>query len=270
MFQRIPQKKGSLPLYGLLLIAATFALMAVRQCSIKTLPPMPDDIAGGDTINVAIEISPMGVYTTGDTLCGHYYNLLRDLTAANGRAVRFHPFTRLETALAGLEEGKYQIVVSDIPATTHLKNRYIFLQPGEIDRQVLVQLKDSVGTVPLKSQFNLGGAHVTVPKGSPFISRLRNLSHEIGDTIYIDENPTYSTEQLIIMTALGEIPNVVASARLAKPLLERYPNLDASLSISFNQFQGWAMMPRDSLLRDTIARWIELYPLHHSKISPKN
>ena len=97
---------------------------------------------------------------------------------------------------------------------------------------------------------------MTVPHNSPFISRLRNLSHEIGDTIYVTEDPQYSSEQLIIMTALGEIPNAVVSARVATPLLRRYPDLDASLEISLNQFHGWAMSHRDSILQREIASWL--------------
>lgn len=256
MYTRLPHKKGSFPLYILLLVIAAGLMVGMRQCSARNLPERADKVAGGDTINVAIEISPMGVTTIGDTLGGYYYDMINRLAAAHGRMLRFHPFTQLQTALAGLDEGRYQIVVSDIPATSELKNRYIFVQPGEIDRQVLVQRRDSTGEVECKTQFDLAGKHVTVPHNSPFISRLRNLSHEIGDTIFVTEDPIYSSEQLIILTAIGEVPNVVVSAHVAAPLLQRYPSLDASLEISLNQFHGWALSPRDSALCDTINRWI--------------
>ncbi len=257
MFRPLPHKKGSLTIYLLLLIVAPALMVALRQCSVKGIGERREAIAGGDTINVAIEISPMGVTISGDTLGGYYYDIMRQLASAHGRQLRFHPFTQLKTALEGLDEGRYQVVVSDIPATAEMKGRYLFVQPGEIDRQVLVQRKDSTGTMACATQFDLGGKHVTVPHNSPFISRLRNLSHEIGDTIYVAEDSRYSSEQLIIMTAIGEIDNVVVSARVAEPLLRRYPNLDASLHVSFNQFQGWAMSPRDSILHREIAGWFK-------------
>lgn len=259
MFQRIKPRKGSMPMYLLLLMATVFMFVALKQCSTRTLAPRSEQIAGGDTLNIAIEISPMGLATTGDTLGGYYYNLLRRIEQSTGRPMKFHPFTLLETALQGLDEGRYQLVVSDIPATSEMKAKYIFIEPGEIDRQMLVQLRPDSAGAPLQvpSQFQLGGKRVTLPKGSPFAARLRNLSHEIGDTIMVDEDDEYSSEQLVIMTALGEIPLTVASERLAAPLLKRYPRLDASIAVSFNQFQGWAMAPRDSLLRDTIATWIK-------------
>ncbi len=242
-------------MYVLLLTVAAGLMIGMRQCSMKGIGERHEPIAGGDTINVAIEISPMGVTTVGDSLGGYYYDLIRQAAAKHGHILRFHPFTQLHTALEGLDEGRYQIVVSDIPATADMKERYLFVQPGEIDKQVLVQRKDSMGMVPYASQFDLARKHITLPHNSPFISRLRNLSHEIGDTIYVTEDPQYSTEQLVIMTAIGEVDNAVASARVAAPLLQRYPNLDATLEISFNQFQGWAMLPKDSLLHREMESW---------------
>ena len=40
----------------------------------------------------------------------------------------------------------------------------------------------------------------------------------------------------------------------------RYPDLDASVEISLNQYRGWAMMPRDSLLMDSISSALKRHP----------
>ena len=66
---------------------------------------------------------------------------------------------------------------------------------------------------------------------------------------------------MIMLVALGELDNVVVNERTARPLLEKYPTLDASVGISFNQFQGWALAPADTLLRDTINSWLRTLPL---------
>lgn len=256
---KLPQKKGSLSLYLLLLIIAVGAMAMIRQCSRPQIPPRVENLAGGDTINVAIEISPMGATMVGDTLGGVYYDMLRQAAASHGMTLRFHPFTQLESALRGLDEGRYRLVVSDIPATAELKDKYIFIDPVGIDRQVLVQRRDTTvanDSSLITTQFHLAKKEVVVPKGSPYISRLINLSHEIGDTIYITEDPEYSSEQLILLTALGEVSRVVVSERVALPFLQKYPQLDASLGISFNQFHGWALAPADSALRDTLSSWL--------------
>ena len=258
MFEQIPQKKGNMSLYLLLLLVALGTMFMLKECSSKQLPPKAERIAGGDTLNVAIEISTIWVTMTCYTLGAVYYTMLNAAAKKHGQVIKFHPFTQLETALKGLDAGKYRLVVSDIPATAELKQKYLFIDPVDIDRQVLVQRKDSItDSLEIVTQFDLARQKVILPKGSPFISRLRNLSHEIGDTIYILEDSTYSSEQLVILTALGELPRVVVSARIASHLLKRYPYLDASLGISFNQFHGWVLNQSDSLLRDTISQWCQ-------------
>ena len=105
-------------MYLLLLLIAIGLMIGLRQCSARNLPERSEKVAGGDTINVAIEISPMGVTTLGDTLGGYYYDLINKLASKHGRPLKFHPFTQLQTALTGLDEGRYQLVVSDIPITS--------------------------------------------------------------------------------------------------------------------------------------------------------
>lgn len=264
---RPPQKARTSQalLYVLLLCAVAALMLMLRQCSSDLLPYHGNDRAGGDTLNVAIELSPLGVTMEADTLTGEYYNLLRRVGVLHGINMKFHPFTRLSDALAGLNSGRYSLVVSDIPVTSELRDHYIFVDPLPIDHQVLVQKPDSTGCVPITNQFDLGGKTICLPQNSPFIPRIKNLAGEIGDTIYITEDPLYSSEQMIMMVATGELPNVVASQRTASLMLRQYPELDASLHISFNQFQGWAMAPRDSVLCDSLRIWImqELKPEQH-------
>lgn len=257
MFQRLKPKSGQLGLSLLLLAGAVMLMVSVRQCSAPGLPPRNEEMAGGDTINVAIELSPMGVSLSGDTLSGVYYDLLGEVCRRHGLSVRFHPFTLLSTALDRLEEGKYRLVVSDIPATAEMKERFIFTDPVEVDRMVLAQLADSAGNVPVGNQVELAGKEVWLPKGSPALSRLSSLAREIGDTIIVRQDSLYSSEQLLILVANGERPNAAVSLAVAKEMKERYPRLDLSLGLSFNQFHSWALNPKDTLLRDSLSAWIK-------------
>lgn len=258
MFERLKPRRGSAGLYLLLLGASVGAMIALRQCSTPTLGPRAEVVAGGDTLNVAIEVSPMGVTLGGDSLTGVYYDKIKEMCRRHGRPVHMVPFTQLDDALRGLDEGRYQLVASDIPATAEMKERYIFVDAVGTDRQVLVQRRDSTGGVGVATQFDLAGCEVWLPKGSPFLSRIRALSREIGDTIVVREDPDYSSEQLVILAATGELTGagVVVSEGVAKAMLDHYPQLDASVEISLRQFHSWAMAPKDSLLRDTISAWL--------------
>lgn len=246
-------KKGMMGLYVILLAVALGVMLTARQCSTRRIGLRPDPVAGGDTLNVAIEISPKGLSLAGDTLSGEYYDVIRELCRRNDRPVKFHPYTRLEDALEWLRSGRCRLIVGDLPVTAEMRDNLIFVDPIGVDRQVLVQLADSNA---VSNQFDLGGKTVHVPKESPYIQRLRNLSHEIGDTIYVVEDSDYSSEQLVILTALGEIPRAVVNRATAQSLAARYPRLDLTVAISFNQFQSWALAPGDTLLRDTLNLWL--------------
>lgn len=252
-YRKFEMKKGPMAMYVILLAVALGLMLSIRQCSTGRIGQRPVNVAGGDTLNVAIEISPTGLSLVGDTLSGEYYTLLRDVCRRNGRPLRFHPYTRLEDALTWLREGRCRLIVGDLPVTAEMRGELIFVNPVGVDKQVLVQLADSSA---IKNQFDLAGQTVHVAKESPYIQRLRNLSHEIGDTIFVIEDSEYSSEQLVILTAIGEIPRAVVNRATAESLHSRYPNLDLSVDISFNQFQSWALAPRDTLLRDTLNQWL--------------
>lgn len=243
-------------LYIALLAVAVGLMVSFRQCSTKRIGPAPDAQAGGDTLNVAIEISPTSLSLSGDTLSGTYYDLLRQACARHGQPLKFHPYTRFEDALQWLDEGRCRLIVGDLPVTAELRDRLIFLDPVGIDKQVLVQRTDTAGNPEVKTQFDLAHRTVYIPSNSPYMQRLRNLSREIGDTIYISENPDYSPEQLVILTALGDIPMTVVSAATARSLAPKYDNLNASVEISLNQFQSWALAPSDTLLQRQLNGWL--------------
>ncbi len=249
-----PRRK-TLAFYLVLLAGAVAAMIAVRQCSAPHLQQRVDQPAGGDTLNVAIEVSPICVSFAGDTLSGPYYDMICRAAARMERPLRFHPFTRLSDALQWLREGRCRLVVADIPITADLRRQYRFLEAADVDRLVLLQRTDSTGDLSVYTQTELAGRTVWVPKGSPAMMRLHNLAREIGDTIIVREDPDYGAEQLAMLVHLGELEGglTVMSSEQAKASRARYPDLDASVEISLNQYRGWAMMPRDSLLLDSIA-----------------
>ena len=64
-----------------------------------------------------------------------------------------------------------------------------------------------------------------------------NLAHEIGDTIYVNEENTYGDEQLIIMVAKSEIDFAVCDETIAREMSKHYPEIDFSTDIAFTSRQ---------------------------------
>ncbi|MCM1522274.1 MAG: transporter substrate-binding domain-containing protein [Muribaculaceae bacterium] len=202
--------------------------------------------AGGDTISVAIAYSPMSLYRYGDSITGFNYEMMRAMAAEYGDNVKFFPVSSVDEALAMLREGRFDVVMADIPKFASGREHYLFTVPVYTDKQVLV------GRDTISSTLDLAGKEVWVAAGSPAVTRLENLSREIGDSIDIHVSTDYSAEQLVILTAKGEIPRAVVNQEVARRLSEIYPDIRISDNISFSQFQSWILDRRSKVLLDTL------------------
>lgn len=258
--QPLKLKKGHLIVYIALLAGVLAIMIFTRNLVGKGARGDDNADAGRDTISVAIQISPIGVSTNGDTLGGFYYDMIRQMATKEHLALKIDAFTQVTTALNDLENGKYDIVISDIPITSELREKYLFTNPIYADRQTLVQLADSLtGLPPIQSVADLRGDTVYIAAQSPFMPRLRNLSRELGDTIYVFQDPHYGPEQMMLLTAIGQLKNVVVNEQTAKSIAKDYPQLDLSLTLSFNQFQSWAVSDRNPTLLDSLNVWIDRF-----------
>ena len=108
-------------------------MFLLRKCSHDEVSPFAPQKghSGGDTIDVAIEVSPVCYSLAGDTATGLDYEMVKDLSQYLNRPVKFHPFAPLQYALDGLEAGRYDIVVSSLPSTVEMKQRF----PSPVHRQ---------------------------------------------------------------------------------------------------------------------------------------
>ena len=117
-----------------------------------------------------------------------------------------------------------------------------------------LQYNDSVQ--PLRQHLELAKKTIHVAEGSPSILRLNNLSHEIGDTIFVVQNTTYEAEQLVMMVASGEIEYTVSDEKVALQLSEELPEIDIETDISFTQIESWAVRKDSPILLDSINSWL--------------
>lgn len=247
-------KKGNMITYLVLLVLAV-AVMIVLHGRIGS----SGDISAEKSkeLIVAVEYSPLSLYTYDDTLGGFGYDLLRMVARYAGLNVKFQPMVTLTSSLEKLKSGEYKMVCAEFPVTKENKNEYLFSDPIYIDRQVLVQRKPTGGgSVAIKSSLDLADDTVWVVSGSSVQSRLLNLSNEIGDTIYVNKEPEYGSEQLFIRVVTGEIKYAVMNELMAKKMSEKYPNVDVSTNIGFSQFQSWILSRNDSVFCDSINSWL--------------
>lgn len=260
-YRRMPDKphaiKGRMPLLIGLLTVILAMMWALGQCSHRrdAVFAQADKKADGDTMTVAIEMSPLLYQRKGDSISGLDYEIVRMLSDMHGKPVKFRPFVPLHFALDGLSSGKFDVVIAALPATERTRREYNMTDAVYTGRQALVQLRDSSGRAHITSQEQLAGHHVWIVEKSPYADRLKNLGAELGDTIYVHSLPEYSAEHLCLLTASGEIERAVVDEKTARRLAADYPMLDVSVPVSFNQFQSWAV--GCPALRDSLNVWLD-------------
>lgn len=139
-----------------------------------------------------------------------------------------------------------------------------FTEPHSQTRQVLIQRRPDdwpymssreLNMQMIRSPLDLAGKTVHVQSNSAYVSRLKNLMEEIGDTIIIVEMG-FVAEQLITMVAEGEIEYTVSDENVAMVNQTYYENIDIETPISFAQNLAWAVRKGDHHLRDSINVWL--------------
>ena len=267
--------KGKLPILISLLILVLSGMWLLSRCSHTNEHSIANQFTRptGDTIAVAIEMSPTSYFFSGDTAVGFDYEMLNAIAKAHDLNLIFQPFVPVDYALDGLKKGQFDVMVATLPASSSLQNDFLSTDEVFVDRQVLVKLKDNTtdSTETTPSQFKLLKDTVWITDSSPYRERIRNLSSELGDTIYIMSDPEYNAEQLVILTALGEIKQAVVNETIAKRIAQDYPQIDISTPVSLSQFQPWLLPQNKSDLRDSLNRWIEQFKQtpEYSKLTEK-
>ena len=253
-------KTWQLWLYLALLAVVIVAMVMLRNCggdNVKVASySRTASASGGDTIDVAIEYSPLSCYAYGDTLGGFNYDFLRLLADSCGVVMKYHPIVSLKVALEGLQSGLYDVMAAQFPVTRENKARYLFTQALYLDNQVLVQRRAQNGSLAINSQLDLAGDTVNIVKGSPMRDRIISLSREIGDTIHVIQDSIYGPEQLFLMVSTGDIKYAVINESIARKMAATHPNVDISTAISFSQFQSLALRKDSQELLDNFNKWI--------------
>ena len=169
-----------------------------------------------------------------------------------------------EERLEGLSEGRYEVIACGLLATSELKDSLLLTSPITLNKQVLVQRKESGengenDSLYIRNQLDLAGRTLHVVKGSPSILRIQNLGNEIGDTIYIKEIAKYGPEQLISMVAHGDIDYAVCDESIARTAADSIPQIDINTAISFTQFYSWAVSKQSPALLDSLNTWLDKF-----------
>lgn len=239
------------------LLVVVVGIMAWLRPKSEYHPRSFEEIKADGVLRIVTDYTPLSYYLQGDSLTGFDYELARMVGQRSGLAIEITPEVNLSKSIEGLERGQYDIIARQLPVTSEIKEELAFTVPIQLNKQVLVQRKDNPSHKKLiRNQLDLARETLYIVSDAPTRLRINNLAREIGDTIYIQEEETYGAEQLIMMVATGEIDFAVCDKAIAQQMSKDYPQLDCNTDISFTQFQSWALRKNDSILLDSLNKWI--------------
>jgi membrane-bound lytic murein transglycosylase MltF len=247
-----------LVVYVFLLLVASGGMYLLRKTS-RTEIPVRDypAIEEEGVLRILTEYSTQGYHITGDTIEGFQYELSRAIAEISGLEVQTRLETSLHESFKALENNVCDIIAENIPVTSELRESYLFTDPLVLSKQALVQrtAKANAGTKPIRNHLYLAGKTIYIPKASPALLRLEHLEHEMGDSIFVVEDDTCSSEQLAVKVAKGEIDYAVCDQNVALALKNEFPEIDIDTDISFTQLQAWAIRKDSPVLLDSLNSW---------------
>ncbi len=247
-------------LYILLLPAVIIAMVILYKINRPVPQRDYQEIHSEGILRIVTEYNQSGYFVSGDTIEGFQYELSQAISELSGLEIQTFLVMSFSESFRGLVNNQYDIIARNIPVTSEIKNDYLFTDPVVFNKQVLVQRTAEANHAipPIRNQLELAGKTLYIPRDSPALLRIINLQHEIGDTIHIVQEDRYSSEQLIIMVAKGDIDYAVCDLQIAAVSKKILPEIDVDTDVSFTQLQSWAIRKNSPVLLDSLNHWFRI------------
>ena len=200
---------------------------------------------------------------------GYQFELLISFTDDLGVKLEIKIINDLNSSFKCLNEKGCDMIALGLTVTKERSKEVDFSDPLSQTRQILVQRKpenwrkmrtmDEINSYLIRNPLDLAGKTIHIQKNTIFLSRLENLSDEIGADIIITEHPEATVEELVTMVAKGEIDYTVCDEYIALVNQKYNPDIDVKTAISFPQNIAWAVKSGSTGLLDTINVWLREY-----------
>ena len=232
----------------------------------KPAPPTPaprsyEEIIRSGILRAVTEYNSVSYHAQADSIGGLHYELLQAFAKSKGLKAEITPEMSIEERWEGIQQGTYDLLANNVLISSDRTDSLLFTSPILLSRQILAQRKPTEMNDEnhINSLLDLAGKTIHIVKDSPSILRIRHLSNEIGDTIYVEEIEKYGQEQLLAMVAAGDIDYAVCDESIARAAVNDLPRLDIGTVISFSQFYSWGVHQENTILLDSLNAWLDHY-----------
>lgn len=200
---------------------------------------------------------------------GYQFELLKSFCDYLGVKLEIKIINDLNSSFNCIEKKGCDLIALGLTVTKERNEAVDFSHPLGQTRQMLIQRKpenwrkmatmDEINRKLIRNPLDLAGKTIHIQKNTIFLSRLNNLSDEIGSDINIVEHPDATVEELIDMVAKGEIEYTIADEHIALVNRKYYRDIDVNTPISFSQNIAWAVKKGETDFLDTLNAWLASY-----------
>ena len=214
------------------------------------------DMASRGVLRVGMLQAPLSYDVADDSIAGYDYELLQMMARHAGIEIAIYPENSYLHSYKLLDNRTYDLLAFQTPVVSSRRESYLFSTPVSLNKQLLIQRKDSVEGVTVASQLDLKGCTLHLAPDPAARICIENMAHETGDDIYVCQKYDVSPQQLIKMVADGAIDYAVCDAANAAIIVPLYDNIDCSVDISLTQLMSWCMRRESTVLCDSIDSWL--------------
>ena len=232
------------------------------EISARDLP----EILKNDTLTVLIENSSTSYFIYKEKKMGFEYELLQQFAAEIGVALEVKVIHNLDNITDMLNAGQADILACNYTITKDRGRVVAFSEPFLETHQVLIQRRPENWKEQQEEEWRkqlltrpsqLANHNIHVWKNSSYHQRLLHLQEEIGDTIFIQGVAgNIGGEELIEMVSEGLIDYTVIEENVARINEQFFDNIDAHLSLSFNQRMAFGLRKGSHLLKAKLDEWL--------------
>jgi membrane-bound lytic murein transglycosylase F len=221
-----------------------------------------DEIVNSGVLRVITTYSPTGYFIYKGKTMGFEYELFKRLADRLSVELEMVLARNVDSVIPMLNRGEGDIIALGYTITSDRKEIVNFTEPYLITHQALIQKKpdnwrkmtlDEIDKALVKDVTQLIKDTISVRKNSSYYRRVKELSNELGDSIYIKVLPgEISDEEIIKRVALGDIKFSVIDHNKAAIHKSYFPDIDVNTPISLSQRIGWAVRKTSPELLKTI------------------
>lgn len=247
-------KKKYLPalLAGIIIIISAIVYFG-RTAGIRDLPEILKD----GRLSVLIESGEHGFTKDSMKVYGFQYEMIKRFSNAIGVELVVINEENTKDGIAELTEGKCDVLVSLRPIVNDSTLPVRYFKPIISTRLMLVQRKDSVGNHQIFKQYELDNDTITLMQNAPYTPRLKDLSEEMAANIFLHEVDRENLDEMIRMVSENKCTYTVCPEYLAKSLINRYPNIDISVPLSFKEDLSWSVNSYSVALHERLSIFLD-------------